>query len=675
MILKKYNRRISILIVVLTTLAFISSTVSYSASTDEGYKDGYSEGWLDGIEKAEEDMSRNRSKNYLREMPSNDEIIKMYNLKNESTRYKNSFIDGYEDGFKEGYNITYKKSNENDKDNEKNRGTTYAESLGTAVGEAYGQRDYYNGKPNRWSSSAPSNSNIVDSFDLKKETNEYRTTFIDAFNKSFKEGYEEGYRKAKFEPFEASFEQGSKDGEHFGRLLGDIYGKKDFFSGKSSDWERNLPSRARIISDFSLNHDNKEYLEAFVSSFNYAFEEKYNDSFRSSNSKVNDITYENGYKHGVETGLKRGEGFAQMDFFLGQSNNIIRHKPYDLEIINEFNLYLETEKYREGFISGFNEGLTEGYIKTYQDINHNSSLTKVETKIIPISGGEISTSDKRVAIKITKGTYYNDVTISLDGLSSSYLSSKEKLIKASDIYTVKVSNLSYQFDNSKQIELNFEYYGTQNGGIYKYTNNNWVYLPSKISDNKITTYVRPSSLNYNSGIYAVFVDNSVKTIKDIRGHWAKDEINTYVRRGLVGLYADNTFRPNSPISRGELLVLLNSVYGWNLNGLDTNIKELEKLRDYESLGGYKSLVAYALKQGYMDIYSDNTFNLYNKVSYKQMESIMRKLTGDNSFYWANVSSNMIKYKDTRSKSNDSMDNTITRAEAVYMIFLLNEWKY
>lgn len=668
--LKKYSKSFYVLLIFFILITFFPNNTSYSASTDEGYKDGYSEGWLSGIEKAEEDMAKNRSKNYSRSIPTNEEITKMYKLNDESSRYKSSFLDGYKDGFKDGYNRTYKTSDKDDEDDKNSE--TYAQSLGFAMGEAYGQRDYYGGKSNRWSSAIPSNSSIVDIFDLKKETNEYRTTFLDAFGDSFKEGYEEGYRKAKFEPFEASFEQGSKDGEHFGSLLGDIYGKKDFFSGKNNDWKRNLPSRTRIISDFSLNNDSKEYLDGFVSSFNYYFEEKYNESYRSSSSKVNDITYENGYKHGIEIGLKKGQGYAQMDLFLKQSNNILRHKPYDQEIINEFNLYLETEKYREGFISGFNEGLTEGYIIAFQEHNYSNSVNKIETKIIPISGGEISTPDKRISVNVPKGTYYNDVALSLDGLSSVYFPLNNKWIKASDIYTINVSNPSYQFDNLKQIELSFEYYGSQSGGIYKYENNNWIYLPSKISENKIITLIRPSSLNISSGIYAVFIDNEFKTIKDIRGHWAKDEISAYVRRGLVGLYEDNTFRPNTYISRGQLLVILNAVYKWNFYGLEEKIKELEKLEDFESLDGYKSLVAYALKHGYMDIRPDNKFSLYGAVSYREMENIIRKIHGDNRINWSSISHSMMLNKDTRSKSFDSMDNSITRAEVIYTLYLLKD---
>lgn len=678
MIVKKYINYITILVVVFCFLLSFSNTNSHAEPSNEGYKDGYSEGWLCGIEEAEDDIEEGNRKSYSKAIPSNDEIIEDYELERESTRYKNYFLDGFKDGFKDGYNETYTtskdKDDENDKDKEKST-ANYAEDLGYATGEAYGYRDYCSGKSNRWTKAVPSSSSIAETFDLKSETSKYRSNFIAIFRNKFKEGYEEGYRKAKFTSFEASYYQGNSDGEYFGSLLGEIYGKQDFFLGKKSNWESSLPSINRIIIDFSLNRDSEEYLEAFISSFEYAFEQKYNECFRNSNSMVNSIMYQNGYKNGKEIGLKRGEGFSQMDLLLGQPNDVNRHKSYEFGIIREYRLNLETEEYQKGFISGYNEGLTEGYIKSYQNLSHNSLITKLETKIIPISGGEITTADKRISVKVSEGTYYNDVGLSIDGLRETYdwyLPSNYKLIKASDIYTLKISNSSFQFNDDKTLELSFEYYGPQSGGIYKFANNFWVYLPSKISQNRIITYIKPESINTSNGVYAVFIDQEAKNIKDIRSHWAKDEINAYARRGLAGLFADYSYRPDAPITRGQLLGLLCKAYNWDLSDLDANVKQLEKLDDYQSFGDYKNVVAYALKNGYMEIYPDNTFKIYNTVTYNQLNNIMQQVTNDTNFNWSNTAYYMLNYKDTRSKSYNSMENNITRAEALYMLYLINE---
>ncbi len=675
--MNKILKQLGIWTVVFCMLFTYFPAASFSAASDEGYDDGYSEGWLDGIEEAEYDMTKGYSKNYSKAMPSNDEIIKEYKLDKESTRYKNAFLDGYKDGFKNGYNKTYSDSDDKDENDDENEETKYAENLGFAMGEIFGYRDYYDGRSNRWSKVIPSNSDIIETYDLRKETIDYRTAFLGTFKTSFQEGYEEAYRKAKFEPFESSLEQGKNDGEYFGGLLGDIQGKRDYYTGSSSNWKRSLPTRAKIISTFSLSRDSYEYEDAFVEAFIKAYEENYNNSYRSANSSINSLAYENGYNYGKAIGVERGEGFASMDSLLGQYSSVLRHTTTEYEIINEFELYLQNDKYREGFISGYNEGLNEGYTKAYQDLNFADLQTKLITKTIPLSGGEIATKDNRFSIKVNAGTYYNDVAINIDGLMDSsrrYLPTKDNFIQASELYSIRVANSSYEVDKKKQIELSFEYYGPQNGGIYKYTNNSWIYLPSIIADNRIITHIRPDSLNTSSGIYAVFIDKSFKSIKDIRGHWAKNEIDTYARRGLAGLFSDNTYRPDLPITRGQLLGLLSRVYKWNLSGLDSKLKEIEILKDYDSLGDYKSLIAYSLKYGYFGLYPDNTFKVNNHVTYNQINNIMRKVTGDTSFNWSNVASSMMQDKDTRCKSYSSMDNTITRAEAIYMLYLLNELK-
>lgn len=657
----------------LLVFTLLCNTIAFSISYDLGYKEGYANGVIDGTDMAEIDIKEGNRKSYRRAMLSEDEIIKLHGLENENEDYINSFLDGYEDGFEEGYNKTYDELKNGIKD-EESKTNEYGRNFGKLMGEIFGYKDYYEGKSNKWKNAIPSDSEILNIFNLKNETAGHRQLFINSFKEWFQEGYEEGYRKANFEPIKVSYVKGKEDGAYFGGTLGSIFGKKDFYENKVSNWEINLPSDEKIVKDFSLSSISKEYLEGFLAEFKRAFEKKYNEVYRLLNTEIFTLYYENGYQHGKEIGTSRGISYANIDLLLGLTNDSLRYKQSDYEIISEFKLYLENEKYREGFISGYNEGFIKGYTITYQNGNADKSLQKLVIDKIPTSGGRITSKDNRVTLSIEKGTYYNDIIVLLNkfnDLYGAYLLN-QNWIKASDIFTVKVVNPSYQFDNSKKIELSFEYYGPKTGGVYKYSNGIWTYLPSKITEDRITTYIRPSSLNTDYGIYAVFIDESFINIRDIRGHWAKDEINTYVRRGLAQLFPDKTFRPDSPITRGQLLRLLSKVYNWNLKGLDDKIKELENLKDYNDLGDYKQYVAYGLKQGYIGVFSDNTFKVNYPVTYNQINYVMRKVTGDNNFNWTKIASSMQQYKDTRSKSYNSMDNTITRAEVIYMLYLLNE---
>ncbi|MFA5524050.1 MAG: S-layer homology domain-containing protein [Tissierellales bacterium] len=671
--MKKCISVVSFLLITLLFLNIFSIDTSFSAPADSSYQDGYSEGLFDGAEEAEIDMEEGNRKNYIRAIPSENEIVRIYGIKNESKSYISSFIDGYENGFKYGYEKTYRYIDD-DKDQDKVVTAEYGSVFGKLMGEVYGYRDYYEGKSNRWRDAIPSNTIITSMFNLRKETIEYRTSFNKLFREQFEIGYEEGHRRANFEPIRISFEQGIQDGQYFGGIMGSTFGKKDFYDGKVSNWEANLPSDNIIVMDYSLKNDSEEYLKGFLTEFKRSFEENYNETYRKSNVELFTLTFETGYLHGMEIGNSRGTYLAQIDLILGQKNNSLRHKSSNYEITYEYKLYLENEKYREGFISGYNEGFLKSYLSTYQEENASKSYEKIVTDQIPISGGNVSSLDSRISLKVEKGTYYNDIIVSLEKLNDihgNYLNDSN-LTKASDIYTIIVYNPTYQLDKTKEIELSFEYYGPKNGGIYEYTNNSWVYLPSKLEENRIVSYISPGLLNTSSGTYAVFLDKNFKNINDIRGHWAKDEINTFLRRGITELFYDNTFRPNVPITRGQLLGLLNRTYKWNLNGLDENIKALERLSDYDKIGSYKTLTAYSIKQGYIVPYPDNLFRIDSQVTYNQVNNIMKKITGNSDFSWENVANSMMYNKDTRSKSYSSMDNAITRAEALYMLYLLNK---
>ena len=62
------------------------------------------------------------------------------------------------------------------------------------------------------------------------------------------------------------------------------------------------------------------------------------------------------------------------------------------------------------------------------------------------------------------------------------------------------------------------------------------------------------------------------------------------------------------------------------------------------------------------------------MTYKEVENLMRKVTGSKSLKWSNVSNKMLYIKGVKCKSFNGYNNKITRGEAVYMLYLLNEWK-
>ena len=641
----------------------------FAATDSKAYSDGYGNGLWDGMDAAYDDLEDVKRKNYSKAMMSEKEIRSYYDLDKETTAYARDFIRGYKEGFREGYNTTYDNPKFDVSD------LNYDELIGFEMGKAAGYSDFYAGKNNRWANAVPGANKIVQMFGLGKETNSYKNSFIKNFKSNYQEGYEIAYREAKYEPFLNDLERGEKDGRQIGGLMGANYGKKDYFDKKAIQWNRDLPSDSEIIKTFTLNKDVFEYEKSFISAFKKYYREEYEEAYRNANLQYQSLLFKNGYESGKILGTSKGISAAKIDYIMGKSNSIDKYNFTNENIIIEYNLNNENIRYRDGFIGGFNEGFKSGYIETYQQDFFYAFTDKVAEEIIPLDGGQVNSGDAKLNITIANGTFYNDVILSID----QYMQNKNQInlpwdkqfIKSSDLYSIKIDNPYNKFDNDKMIELNFEYYGGIKGGVYRFHYGKWVYVPTRISENKITAYISPKTIQERA-IYGVFIDEMAINPLDIRGHWARDEIITTLRRGYTGLYSDNTFRPDLNLTKIQLLLYLNKANNWNIKLGDNDIKLAENLKDFQDFKGVKDIVAYSIKEGYLSISDDNHFRPNSSITYSELEEIIKKVYENNDFRWKWVEEKMATVKDKRCNSIDSMNNKVKRAEFAYLLNLLSE---
>lgn len=584
-------------------------------------------------------------------VPSLNDVIEKYEtyFSYKDDKYRDYFIQGYYEGFKKSYEQRISNSIVDEIEP-----VEYADILGLILGELYGNRDYYNGKKYDPNSSIPTDKTIIYKYNLNNLSYGDRLTFLTTFKEQFELGYREGYMKGNFEHIENSYENGIVDGEYFGNILGQAHGVKDYFRGLTRNYRRNMPTDKEIDSTYSLDKINPEYKEGFIEGFKRSYKNSYDNSYIDIKTKENITDYEEGYKTGKESGIAQGKAYATMDFYNELENDWKKHYVYSTDIIREYKLFLQSSSYRNCFISGFIEGLYEGYTDQYEELFNEFSINKVITQVIPISGGEVKSVDEILSLKVEKGTYYNPISVKIETLSHNL--DMEGLIKASEVYRISISNKSKEF-NENPLELKFEYYGGYNGGIYKFVNDNWLYIPSKVEGEYIKGLVSPNSIDEDGSIYGVFVDKNYKILVDIRNHWAKDEIITYQRRGIINGYSDGTFRPDNYINYGEFLLILGRVYNWN----DSDIYS------------FQDVMEYALENGYIEDIMDKNIN--SPITYREVESIMRKVFNSNTFNWYNVAAKMLYDKQYKCSSYYSKDNYLTRAEAVYMLYILNEWRY
>ncbi|PRO65799.1 S8 family peptidase [Alkalicoccus urumqiensis] len=91
-------------------------------------------------------------------------------------------------------------------------------------------------------------------------------------------------------------------------------------------------------------------------------------------------------------------------------------------------------------------------------------------------------------------------------------------------------------------------------------------------------------------------------------HFARGSIAEAERRNVIGGYADGTVRPNDPISRAELTVMLSRVYSYPAQ------REAPAFTDVRTDRYYSGSLLQLLRAGIIDGYPDNTFRPDNEVT-------------------------------------------------------------
>ncbi|MDI6603690.1 MAG: S-layer homology domain-containing protein [Thermoanaerobacteraceae bacterium] len=108
------------------------------------------------------------------------------------------------------------------------------------------------------------------------------------------------------------------------------------------------------------------------------------------------------------------------------------------------------------------------------------------------------------------------------------------------------------------------------------------------------------------------------SFKDIKGHWAEEEICSFVSKGFVSGYEDNTFRPDNLITRAEFVALVNRSFGF---------KDEAKInfRDVKSSDWYYNDIQKGVAAGYISGYENNMMNPDKFITREETASIISRL--------------------------------------------------
>ncbi len=384
---------------------------------------------------------------------------------------------------------------------------------------------------------------------------------------------------------------------------------------------------------------------------------------------------EQGLKDGEAAGKAMGVLSAEKDYLYKNSMNDERDLLRDTEIRDLYRLSLGNDEYEDAFIQSFKREYKRAYNEKFRALSQSDSLIKSVSTMLTPAGGDFSAGD--IKISLEPGTFYMPLMVTINTRNTDFYTFGTH-IRASEVYGIKLDNPAMTLDDKHLVTVSFPYYGDKNkAGLYKLVTNGWSYVPSTVEDNIISAKLPPSTLSNRESVFAVFMDNNIRVLTDVRDHWAKEEIQTMVRRNIITGYPgrthlDGTFKPEQPVTRAEFLILLSRAEGWTLPNYIANATYF---KDYPQFQSYGNIISYGLSKGYIFGYPDRTFRPYNPISYYEVELIMGRVLGNYNFKWNALAEQIMFDKGYKSQSFQNLDRKITRAEVSYMLYVFNQWRY
>lgn len=163
-------------------------------------------------------------------------------------------------------------------------------------------------------------------------------------------------------------------------------------------------------------------------------------------------------------------------------------------------------------------------------------------------------------------------------------------------------------------------------------------------------------------------DQAYVPYADIKGHWAERYINSFGESGFLPPAQGVDFGPDTPMTRGEFIVMLDRIYQWPMPDKPVDLKQFS---DYSTLGSYENAIAKAVTKGFLGGYvvgfSDNTLRPRDSMTYEEMEFVIQKLKNQPDFTWNTVAEKLQSELGVISPGLSDKKGYMTKAEAVYLM--------
>ncbi len=143
---------------------------------------------------------------------------------------------------------------------------------------------------------------------------------------------------------------------------------------------------------------------------------------------------------------------------------------------------------------------------------------------------------------------------------------------------------------------------------------------------------------------------------DIEGHWAQENIQSWIDRDLAAGYPDGTFQPDEEVTRAEFVTFMNRAF----DIAETETPRSPGFKDVHKEDWHHDNVAAAVQEGLLTGYPDGTFRPERSITREEAAAIIDRLlepeyTGENGNDSDNES-NSGSNSDSNSDSNSGSGN-------------------
>ncbi len=109
------------------------------------------------------------------------------------------------------------------------------------------------------------------------------------------------------------------------------------------------------------------------------------------------------------------------------------------------------------------------------------------------------------------------------------------------------------------------------------------------------------------------------TFADCSGHWAQGYIDTARKYGIVSGTGENNFKPDRPVTRAEMAVMLNNMLGYSSTSQAfTDVSKTEYSWAYDAISALET-------RGILNGYADGSFRPQNSITRAETAAIITRV--------------------------------------------------